>query len=591
MPTDARTRAPERPTDIEAPRGADTDTDRGTSGPAPAAARRPAAVPVPDPESRTVEARLLAASRTGVLACDEFRVVRAANPAALRLLPGAAVGEVLGPQLAVLWTATPDEAVELEAAGRSLTARRQDLPDGWTGWHVDDVTEPRTRMDSLLAERARSRFLAEASSRLGLSLHPGRTARTAAQLAAGLADAAVVVLPVAGGAVEWFRCGAGRTASGRLSARALPEPVVAALDGLAVPPAPLLPAELRGEPWAPDAPTAGAVVTALPGNGRPAGALVLLGHRSRSGDGRQDGPDEALVHEFAQRAGIALAAAALYAQQARTAAVLKRSLLEPQLPDLDGVTLGAAYRPADEGLLIGGDFYDVHPVLDGRPAMFLLGDVCGKGVDAAVGTGQLRQSVRALRRVEPDPVRLLELLNTTMLEAVPEDADPRFVTLVLGTVRPLPGGGLRLHLAGGGHPPPMVVRRDGVEPVEIGGTLVGGMRRARFRSRTVDLAPGEACVLYTDGVVEARGGLDGAELLGEERLAELLRGCHVLPAPGIAERVGEHTTRWLAAGSHDDIAVLVVQAPLPVAPVAGRRHLHAVATPAGAPTGAEEETA
>jgi serine phosphatase RsbU (regulator of sigma subunit) len=157
---------------------------------------------------------------------------------------------------------------------------------------------------------------------------------------------------------------------------------------------------------------------------------------------------------------------------------------------------------------------------------------------------------------------------------------------VLGMARPLPGGGLRLVLAGGGHPAPMLVRRGGVETVEIGGTLVGGMRRARFRSRTVDLAPGEACVLYTDGVTEARGGFDGTQLFGEERLAEVLRGCHVLPARGIAERITQHTDRWLATDNHDDIAVLVVQAPMPVGPAPGRRHLHSVTA-----TGAEEEPA
>ncbi|MCO1654048.1 SpoIIE family protein phosphatase [Pseudonocardia humida] len=571
-------------------RGADADADRSTTGPPPVIARAagPVVPPVVDPP--TVEARLLEGSQTGVITCDERRVVRSANPAALRLLPGLAVGEVLPTGAAVLWTAGHGESVELEAGGRSLAARRQDLPDGWTGWHVEDVTEPRSRMDSLLAERARSRFLAEAGNRLKLSLHPGRTARTAAQLAARLTDAAVVVLPVAAGTVQWFRCDAGQVDSGRLRVRELPGPVAAALDGLAVPPAPLLPAELRGEPWAPQAPTAGAVVTALPGNGKPAGALVLLRRTDRPGD---TGPDQALVHEFAQHAGIALAAAGLYAQQARTAGVLKRSLLEPRLPEIEGITLGAAYRPADEGLLIGGDFYDVHPARPTDPdgTMLLLGDVCGKGVDAAVSTGQLRQSVRALRRVEPDPVRLLELLNATMLEAVPDDADPRFVTLVLGSARPLPGGGLRLVLAGGGHPAPLLVRRGGVEAVEIGGTLVGGMRRARFRSRTVDLAPGEACVLYTDGVTEARGGDDGTQLFGEERLAELLTGCHVLPAPGIAERVTQHTDRWLTTDNHDDIAVLVVQAPLPVNPATGRRHLHSVAASATPTTGLEEEPA
>jgi serine phosphatase RsbU (regulator of sigma subunit) len=253
--------------------------------------------------------------------------------------------------------------------------------------------------------------------------------------------------------------------------------------------------------------------------------------------------------------------------------VLRSSLLQPSLPQVPGLTVGAAYRPADEGMLIGGDFYDVLP--RGAATTFLLGDVCGKGVDAAVSTGRVRQSVVALGRLEDDPVRLLEVLNATMVETVAADRAPRFVTLVLGTATALPDGGLRLVLAGGGHLPPLVVRPGGVESVDIGGMLVGAVPEARFRARTVDLAPGESCVLYSDGVTEAHGGVDGRQVFGEERLAGVLAGCDVLPAPGIAERVAQHATRWLTTGYHDDIAVLVVQAPIP-AQRTGGRHLHSV---------------
>jgi serine phosphatase RsbU (regulator of sigma subunit) len=254
--------------------------------------------------------------------------------------------------------------------------------------------------------------------------------------------------------------------------------------------------------------------------------------------------------------------------------VLRGSLLQPALPQVPGLTLGAAYRPSDEGMLIGGDFYDVVRS-SGATTTFLLGDVCGKGVDAAVSTGRLRQSVLALRRVENDPVRLLEMLNATMIDASPPDRAPQFVTLVLGTATPLPDGGVRLVLAGGGHLPPLLVRGSRVEHVDIGGMLVGAVPEARFRACTVDLAPGESCVLYSDGVTEARGGLDGRQVFGEERLAAVLAGCDVLPAPGIAERIAQHTDRWLSPGYHDDIAVLVLQAPIPMPRAAGR-HLHSV---------------
>jgi len=554
--------------------------------------------PVDDvcPARRTLADQLLDGAGSGILAHDDQGVIRFVNAAASALLPNLRVGELLAgaldPRMADPADGHAACEVELTVGGRRLHVRRHDLADGWAAWYVDDVTEQHGRLDTLLVERSRSRFLASASGKLGLSLHPGRTARTVVELAvAELAQAVAVVWPSSTGAdvVEWVageRSGSVR--SGRAGPGELPAPVVAALRGQETD-APLLPDHLADAPWADTAPwpaaptgpgrpdtstaTVGAVVS-LPGNGVPAGALVLV--RDAAARATATARDAALVDEFAQRAGIAMAAAALYARQVRTAGVLRTSLLQPSLPRVPGLTLGAAYRPAEEGLLIGGDFYDVL-YRPGTATTFLLGDVCGKGVDAAVSTGRVRQSMLALRRVENDPARLLELLNATMLDAAPPDRAPRFVTLVFGTATPLPGGGIRLVLAGGGHLPPLVVRGDRVEQVDIGGMLVGAVPDARFRARTVDLAPGESCVLYTDGVTEARGGVDGRQVFGEERLATVLAGCDVLPAPGIADRVVQHVTQWLATGHHDDIAVLVVQAPVPVHRPAGR-HLHSVQT-------------
>ena len=574
--------------------GHDIDTDGPVTWAGPEDDVRPA--------RRTLADRLLDGAGSGILAHDDLGVIRFLNATASALLPNVRVGELLAGALdprtvdpAVVGTAPPaSREVELTAGGRRLHARRHVLPDGWVAWYVDDVTEQHGRLDNLLVERARSRFLASASGRLGLSLHPGRTAKTVVELAvAELAHAVAVVWPssTGGDVIEWAageRSGSVR--SGRAGPAELPEPVVAALRGQETG-APLLLDHLADAPWAgaapwPAAPTGpgrpgsstaavGAVVS-LPGNGVPAGALVLVRDGAAVARAAATAREAALVDEFAQRAGIAMAAAALYARQVRTAGVLRASLLQPSLPRVPGLTLGAAYRPAEEGLLIGGDFYDVlhRP---GSATTFLLGDVCGKGVDAAVSTGRVRQSVLALRRVEDDPVRLVELLNATMLDAAPPDRAPRFVTLVYGTVTPLPGGGLRLVLAGGGHLPPLVVRGDRVEQVDIGGMLVGAVPEARFRARTVDLAPGESCVLYTDGVTEALGGVDGRQVYGEERLTAVLAGCDVLPAPGIADRIVQHVTQWLATGHHDDIAVLVLQAPIPVQRPAGR-HLHSVHT-------------
>jgi stage II sporulation SpoE-like protein len=526
-----------------------------------------------DLPARALEADLLADAPIGVLACDPGGVVRAANREAVRLLPGLVVGEPADGPAAPLSTADGAGDLELVVGDRAVQAQRRARPDGWTGWYLRDVTESRARLDALLVERARARFLADAGQQLGRSLHPGRTARTVARLAAELADDAVVVLPVVLGAAEWFRSGR-RTGDGLLPVAELPEPVAAALRGLAVAPAPLLAAELDGEPWTADGTPAAADVRALPGDGRPAGALVLMRYA--------DGPfrpelDAELVEAFTERAGAALTAAALHAQRARTAEVHERTVHEPRPPRPPGLEIAAVHRPAPEGFLVGADFSDVHTDPDGTTAL-LIGDVRGRDVDAAVTAGQVRHAVRVLRRLHPDPVRVLELLNTLLLETVPADGDPRFATLVLGAARALPDGGLRLHLGGGGHPPPLLVRHGGVEPVDIGGIPVGALLPPPgFHARTVHLGPGEACVLYTEGVVAARGGADGAEF-GEERLAALLRGCHILPAAGIVERVLDHTTRWTGAhqpgwdGAGRGVSVLVVQAAAP----APRRHLSLV---------------
>ena len=581
-------RRPESATAIDAtggPGGLGTSATRGPAVSAPPAPATPAVERAR--RAPSLAERLLDGSGNGVLACDERGVVRSVNAAARELLPSVRDGEILADRLPALTDPGAGAEVELRSAGRSLVARRQPLPEGWTAWHVQDMTEQRDRLDNLLAERTRSRFLATASRRLGLSLHPGRTARSVVELAAGpLADAAVVVTPAPGGRAHWYGCLHREVVdSGQVAARELPEPVLRALAGGDAGATPLLVEELARAPWTVTTARAdarAAAVVTLPGNGHPAGALVLLRRGGNPGDDDTSpagwdpaGLDAALAEEFAQRAGLAIAAARLYAAQAHTAALLTHTLEQPELPTVPGITLGAAYRPAELGLLIGGDFYHVMPPdrLSPGETMFLLGDVCGKGVPAAVSTGQFRQSVQALRQLERDPVRILELVNSTMIESDGHDGIPRFVTAVLGAATPLDEGGLRLRLAGGGHQPPVLVRAGGVEEVEIGGMLLGAVEEGRFRSQEVILAPGESCVLYTDGITEARGGPGGHEVFGEERLFELLDGCQVMPARAIAERIVRHASRWQPDGGSDDMAVLVVQAPMPARPPRNARAL------------------
>jgi serine phosphatase RsbU (regulator of sigma subunit) len=137
----------------------------------------------------------------------------------------------------------------------------------------------------------------------------------------------------------------------------------------------------------------------------------------------------------------------------------------------------------------------------------------------------------------------------------------RFATLVLGQVSTAPSGGLRLRLAGGGHPTPLVLRADGtVEEVRIGGMPVGVLEEAEFGEVTVRLAPGELCLVYSDGVTEARGGPHGREEFGHARLVEQLASCRGMPAGALVERIEQLASEWLDGRDHDDIAVLGVQA-------------------------------
>ena len=263
-----------------------------------------------------------------------------------------------------------------------------------------------------------------------------------------------------------------------------------------------------------------------------------------------------MTHELARRAALAVGAARIYEERAALAGTLRAALLPPDLPDVPGVELGARYRPAQEATQIGGDFYQVYRCGTEGWA-FEIGDVCGKGVNAAVLTGQVRQSLRTAALVESDPARTLAVLNDAMLAV----DGSKFVSVVHGRLRRQENGRVSIDLAGGGHPAPLLLRTDGtVEPVEAPGMIVGMLREARFRTVALTLAPGETLLLYTDGVTEARVG--GAQL-GPARLATMLRDCRGMTAQAITERLEQLVLDYLNGRSHDDIALLALRAEAP----------------------------
>jgi sigma-B regulation protein RsbU (phosphoserine phosphatase) len=245
-------------------------------------------------------------------------------------------------------------------------------------------------------------------------------------------------------------------------------------------------------------------------------------------------------------------AAELRARQVSEA--LQRSLLPPHLPTIPGMELSAAYRAGAADAVVGGDFYDVLGLGDGRWGI-AIGDVAGKGPEAASITALARYTLRTAAAQQAGPADVLRVLNHALLR---EGADHRLCTAVFGflsSAAPRP----TLRLAIGGHPPPLLLRADGtVETVGAPGTLLGATPSPVFHDQEVALDAGDALLLYTDGVTEARTP-DGR--FGLERLKAVLGGCAGLGAAQLADRVeravgelGDPT----AAG--DDVALLVLRA-------------------------------
>ncbi|MEH1102213.1 PP2C family protein-serine/threonine phosphatase [Micromonospora sp. CPCC 205561] len=555
---------------------------RAAAGSADAPARPAPALPVlsPDRAHATPDwSEVVEHFREGLVVCDARGVVQHVSPVAERLLPEVAVGELLA--VAGIAGLTGDGGFTHH--GRRLRARRVPLSVARCCWYVEDVTESVTRADALLAERARSAFLAVVGEKLGNPLHPDRAAAAVVRLAVPtLAEVAVLVLAPRSGRARWWR--ATRTDddapvvdSGVLSAADLPPAITEGLDGAEPHTVDWLVEQAVEAGWLPGLAPAGSCARVVPLPGRDAPVAVLLVARGLVRPYDEDDVD--LVRAFAARGGAALTTALLYRDQAEVADTLQASLVPVEPAEAAGVQWGTAYRPAQAGLRIGGDFYGSHRLADGG-SVFFLGDVSGKGVEAAVFTGQLRQCLQALHRVESQPGRLLKLLNDALLETSQAQGQGRFATMVLGVVRAQREGGLTLTMAGGGHLPPLVLRASGeVEQVPLSGMLVGVVPDPRIGEVTVRLEPGETCLLYSDGVTEARGGRRGDEQFGAERLVHAVTDCQRMPAPALAERVEQVTCDWLAHGDHDDIAVLALRATGP----GGRapRHLHAVPDPTG----------
>ncbi len=281
------------------------------------------------------------------------------------------------------------------------------------------------------------------------------------------------------------------------------------------------------------------------------GAIYLGHHRAHAFSQRQ----EELLGGLCAQLGVAMENAALFAERSRVAAALQETLLPPLLPSIPGVDLSARYRPTGAGNLIGGDFYDVFE-LGERNWGLVLGDVSGFGPEAAALTGLARYAIRAVATTEQQPSAVLTQLNEAMLR---QNLEERFFTAVYARVTPRDGG-VEVTLSSAGHPPSAVLRDD--ETVELlnrrPGMLLGVFPDPDLEDGRVVLEPGDALVLYTDGVVEARD--DSGEQFGFDRLQALLATCTGRSADGIARRLELAVLDHQGEKIPDDVAILVLRA-------------------------------
>jgi PAS domain S-box-containing protein len=291
-----------------------------------------------------------------------------------------------------------------------------------------------------------------------------------------------------------------------------------------------------------------AIVVPMSARGRTLGSLTFATGPSGR---RFDEQDLQLAEELARRCATAIDNARLFSERAYIARTLQASLLPAELPDIPGIEAAARFRPTGEGSEVGGDFYDLFESGAGVWTV-VMGDVCGKGPDAAAITALARYTLRAVAVGERVPSRSLALLNDALLR---QRADRRFCTVAYAHLETLDGGA-RVHFASGGHPLPLLLRADGlVETVGEPGTLLGVLPDPNFKDHSVSLEPGDALVFYTDGVIESRG----ADPLDEARLATLLAACFGAGADAIAARVEDAAVAAQSGRPRDDIAVLVLR--------------------------------
>ncbi len=278
---------------------------------------------------------------------------------------------------------------------------------------------------------------------------------------------------------------------------------------------------------------------------RTVGAMTLVSAESGR---RFDDDDRRFAEQLADRAGVAVENARLYQARSRTAATLQRSLLPEIVPEIPGWEVAALYRPAgDPELEVGGDFYDfLETAADGW--LVVIGDVTGKGVEAAALTSLLRHGALFVCQTDASPAVLLGRLDRALTQRP---------AMSLCTMLALRLGGEQVIFSSAGHPMPLIVGRDGsIRTAGEPGRLLGLGRPYGWQDQTATVEPGETIVLYTDGVTDTRG---PQERFGEQRLCELLTRSAGLSPTELLGRLDEVLAGFQVGAQADDTAVIALR--------------------------------
>jgi PAS domain S-box-containing protein len=286
------------------------------------------------------------------------------------------------------------------------------------------------------------------------------------------------------------------------------------------------------------------IVVPMSGANRIIGAMTLV--NAESGRAFSEA-DVSFAEQIAARAAVAVENARLYSERTRIATTLQRSLLPEALPEITGWELASLYRPAssDGGVEVGGDFYDAFETATGW--LMLIGDVTGKGVEAAAMTSLVRHGARFISDHTSDPAEILERLDRSLRQQP---------ALSLCTALCLHIEGSRVVFASAGHPLPLLVTDDGVRPVGQAGSVLGAFEDGDWPTLEVELHPHEVLLLYTDGVTDTVG---EAERFGEQRLSVTIDACGPQPPADLLQCLDQALSEFQVGDQADDTAALALR--------------------------------